>query len=110
MKSTANLPEIDAQKVTAVVGGLALFGVVYDQISHAILKTRKGEQKSSYFVALGTAVTIAASIPLIGPQAALRVLLAFAASGTPMIGGQVIRFSRAMRRTKARARRLEMWP
>lgn len=76
---------------------LLAFGLAYDHISQWCLRQPWGEQKSSFFVAVGTAITVLVMVPVIGLRAAAWVLAGFVASGTPMILGQNVRHARNYR-------------
>lgn len=80
------------------------FGLVYDQISSLVLRQPWAEKKSSIAVAIGVAVTVLISAPLIGWRAVKQLALIFGASGVPMVAGQFMRHARNLARAKQRAR------
>lgn len=79
-----------------VLGGLVVFGVLYNWLVAAAEETETGY--TAFLVVGGVVVTVAATTPLIGWQAAMVVGLAFVASGLPMVIGSMARY---VRRTQA---------
>lgn len=79
-----------------VLGGLVVFGVLYNTLVAKAEQTETGY--TAFLVVGGVVVTVAATAPLIGWQAAMVVGLAFAASGLPMVIGSMARY---VRRTQA---------
>lgn len=107
MKSTNFCPELPPSspsfyRILACCGGLLVFGLIYDQISSSLLRRDWGEQKSSLFVVIGVAITVAGMVPVIGWRAARWLFVGFTASGTPMIVGQFRRYTRNLRRARSR--------
>lgn len=79
-----------------VLGGLVVFGVCYNALVAKAEQTETGY--TAFLVVGGVLVTVAATAPLIGWQAAALVGLAFVASGLPMVIGSMARY---VRRTQA---------
>lgn len=97
-------PVVDWRLIGAVAFGLFGFGVGYNALIHAL-----GERKEGYtslLVVAGVLITLG-GVALIHWQAAALALLAFAASGLPMvvgdIGRHIWRREQAIERTQARA-------
>lgn len=72
--------------------GLFLFGVIYALIVYYLGNKHFGY--TSLLVALGVAVTVSSTYPLIGWPNVFWVFLAFIASGVPMIAGDAIKGAR----------------
>ena len=86
-----------------VLVGLLLFGLAYNSFV-AFLENRHHDQGyTAVLVAVGVFVTVAATALLIPVNDVLIVLLAFAASGTPMFVGSIWRH---VQRREAEAREL----
>ena len=79
-------------KYLLIYGGLAAFGVAYNKAVEWIDHRQVGHPYTSFLVAAGTAVTIAATIPLIGRRCAAVVFGSFIAAGFPMIAGSIQRW------------------
>lgn len=75
-----------------VYGGLAVFGVFYNAAVEWLDNNRVGHPYTAFLVAAGTAVTVTATIPLIGRHRAAAVFGSFIAAGIPMIAGSVQRW------------------
>lgn len=95
---------MDGNGLALAVIGLFLFGCAY-----ALFVYWLGERKVGYvslFVVLGAGVTLGAEA-MLDSRAALLSLVLFAASGTPMIAGEIIQHigarERAIREHQARA-------
>jgi len=89
-----NQPETSQQ--IAAYGGLALFGLLFDQLTKTI--NQRYEQRSSLLVVVGVAVTVVMRQLL--PGGILFDFAAFACSGAPMVAGQFIRQHRREQRAK----------
>jgi uncharacterized membrane protein len=87
--------------IPAIIG-LFLFGVIYAIIVYFM--NGKHEGYTALLVVVGVAVTVAASGPVIGWDVVIYLALAFAASGVPMIVGDVIR---GIKRREAAERQLQ---
>lgn len=95
---------IDWRLIGAVLVGLALFGTLYNA-----WMARLGDAKEGYvalLVAGGCAVTLVGAA-IVDPRAAAWVLVCFAASGVPMIIGDIKRYV-DRREAAKRAMRKEM--
>jgi len=90
---------IDMQVYGAVLFGLTMFGLAYN-VWIGWLGDRK-EGYTALLVMIGVAVTLI-GVAIISWQSALLVLGAFAASGTPMIAGDIYRAVKAREDAKAR--------
>ena len=80
--------QIDGRMIGVVVFGLVMFGIAYNFLMHHL-----GQHKQGYlslFVAGGVLVTLA-GLALIDARAAVLALVCFAASGAPMIAGEIVR-------------------
>lgn len=71
----------------SILGALFLFGVLYNAFVEWLEDRHLHEGYVSYLVVFGSAVTITASIPIIGTQAAIKIFKCFCASGMPMVLG-----------------------
>ena len=79
---------VNWQTIGSLLFGLLMFGLAYNALVHAL-----GDRKEGYtglLVVAGVLVTLGA-VAMISWQAALLSLGAFAASGTPMLVGDVVR-------------------
>lgn len=85
----------DAVTILVLVG-LVAFGVLYNLLVAKAEQTETGY--TAFLVVGGVVVTVAATAPLIGWQAAMMVGLAFVASGLPMVIGSMARY---VKRTQA---------
>lgn len=90
----------------SVLMGLFLFGVVYDQVVSWLERTNRQRGFVSLLVVAGVAVTVGASIPLIGLQHAEMLLALFAASGLPMVSGSIWRHMQRRAAEEAQAQEL----
>ncbi|RMG02006.1 MAG: hypothetical protein D6735_10975 [Acidobacteria bacterium] len=79
--------------ITAVIGLLFSFGLLYNQVVEYLLRKRYAEGYTSLLVAFGVFVTLA-GVAVIDLSASLLALIAFAASGTPMVIGSIVRYVR----------------
>lgn len=85
---TGCIPGVDWRLIGAILGGLFFFGCCYNALMHAM-----GERKDGYtalFVAGGVLVTLT-GLALVDWRCALLTVTLFAASGLPMIVGDVYR-------------------
>jgi len=95
---------IDWRLIGAVLAGLVLFGTSYNA-----WMTQLADRKEGYvalLVAGGVAMTLA-GVAFLDLRAALLALVCFAASGTPMIIGDILRYV-DRRETAKREMRREM--
>jgi hypothetical protein len=84
-------PALDWRLIGAILAGLFFFGLAYNALMHYL-----GERKDGYtalFVVGGVMVTIG-GLALIDWRCALLTLTLFAASGLPMVIGDVYRAMR----------------
>lgn len=77
--------------VLAVFFALVLFGIGYNSLVAWLERRGYTEGYLSLIVALGVFVTLC-GVAILSIQAALLTLLAFAATGTPMIVGSIVRY------------------
>lgn len=77
--------------ILAVFLSLALFGIGYNAFVAWMGRRGYTEGYLSLIVALGVFATLC-GVAVLSIQAALLALMAFAASGTPMILGSIIRY------------------
>lgn len=91
MKRKATEMSSDAVMIL-VLGGLVAFGVLYNWLVAKAEQTETGY--TAFLVVGGVLVTVVATVPLIGWQAAMVVGLAFVASGLPMVIGSMARYVR----------------
>lgn len=78
--------------IAIVYLSLLVFGLSYDWIVGQIERSSYAKfVNTALLVIIGTIVTLAAAIPLIGVKNAVLALGAFAASGLPMAAGSYIR-------------------
>ena len=90
---------VDWRVLSAVLFGLLMFGVAFNYWVGLL-----GEKKEGYtalLVVIGVGMTLI-GVAIVSWQSALLVLLAFAASGTPMIAGDIYRAVKAREEAKAR--------
>ena len=86
---------IDITKMLIMALVLFIFGLGYDFFVTVLeRRPRSHNGFTSLLVVLGTLVTLLATLPLVGLQNFLIVLVAFAASGIPMIFGSISRYMR----------------
>lgn len=85
--------QIDLGLITAVIGLLFSFGLLYNQAIEYLIRKRYAEGYTSLLVAFGVFVTLA-GVAVIDLSASLLALIAFAASGTPMVIGSIVRYVR----------------
>jgi hypothetical protein len=69
--------------------GLFLFGVLYALAVYKMGDCHRGY--TSLLVVIGVAVTVASSFQIIGWNDVLWIFLAFVATGTPMIAGDIFK-------------------
>lgn len=84
----------------AIIAALIIFGIFFDRIVGRIEDDDPDHGYTAIWVVIGVLVTVAASAFLVGWWNALLVLLAFAASGAPMILGSIRRHLRNRRRDR----------
>lgn len=85
---------LDYGVITAVLLGLLLFGIGYNALVAWMERKGYTEGYLSLIVALGVFVTLC-GVAILSIQAALLTLLAFVATGTPMIIGSITRYLKA---------------
>lgn len=95
---------VDSRVLLATITALVAFGLWYNAWVAGLVHTGRDRGYLSLIVAAGVAVTIAGVALIAGWQVALIVLLAFVASGTPMILGSIRRYVDARAADEARAR------
>ena len=86
-------------RILAVFGMLLAFGAFYDRFVASLTRKGYAEGFMGLIVALGVFVTLS-GLSILSINAALLALGAFAASGTPMIVGSIVRY--VQRREAAR--------
>ncbi|NPV77931.1 MAG: hypothetical protein HPY59_16340 [Anaerolineae bacterium] len=82
---------LDYGMITAVLLGLVLFGIGYNALVAWAERRGYTEGYLSLIVAMGVFVTLC-GVAILSIHAALLTLLAFIASGTPMIIGSILRY------------------
>ncbi|GAP10587.1 hypothetical protein BECAL_01760 [Bellilinea caldifistulae] len=95
---------LDYGVITAVLLGLLLFGIGYNSLVAWLERRGYTEGFLSLIVAFGVAMTLA-GVAILSIHAALLTLLAFVATGTPMIVGSIVRYLR--RRDEAKRAMLD---
>jgi len=85
---------LDFGIILAVFLALALFGIGYNALVSWMIRRGYTEGYLSLVVAFGVLVTLCGAA-ILSIQAALIALGAFAASGTPMIIGSIVRYIKA---------------
>lgn len=93
---------VDWRLIGAVLAGLVMFGVAYNA-----WMTKLGDAKEGYvalLVAGGCAVTLA-GVAFVDLRAAILTLACFAASGVPMIVGDIRRYVDRREAAKRKMRR-----
>lgn len=90
---------VDFGLIAGVFWALILFGVGYNALVGWLERRKYAEGYMSLIVAAGVVVTLV-GIAILSIEAALYALGAFAASGTPMILGSIIRHVRARERAQ----------
>jgi len=85
---------MDFGATTYLITSLALvvFGILYDQLVSWLERQGWSRGGTSLLVVCGTLVTLAAASVVIGIDDVLLMLGLFAASGTPMIVGSLVRY------------------
>jgi len=83
---------LDSGAISVTIA-LALFGVLYNQFVGWAIRKGYAEGYMSLIVAFGVFVTLI-GVAMINIEAAILTLIAFAASGTPMIVGSIVRYVR----------------
>ena len=84
---------LDFGHLLAVFLGLIIFGTIYNQVV-AWLEARKFAEGYMGFIVAGGVMITLLGVAIVSIQAALIALVAFFASGIPMILGSVIRYAR----------------
>jgi len=90
---------LDYGVITAVLLGLLLFGIGYNSLVAWLERRGYAEGFLSLIVAFGVAMTLA-GVSILSIPAALLTLLAFIATGTPMIIGSIVRYIHRREATK----------
>lgn len=84
-----------AELVTALVFlVLVLFGIGYNALTEWMERNGRGEGYTAFLVVGGVLATTG-GVAILDPNAALKMLICFAGSGTPMLVGSVMRYVRA---------------
>jgi hypothetical protein len=79
--------------IVIMVCGLLLFGIVYDLlVTHLNQRPAGHRGYTAFLVVVGVAVTVTATLPIIGFENYLILVIAFIASGIPMITGDMRRY------------------
>lgn len=93
--------ELNATELTIAASLLLLFGVVYNAIVHHLEKIQANLWGyTSFFVALGTSLTLLGTWRFIGTDNLLIVVGAFICTGIPMIIGSAWRYVSAQTRQR----------
>jgi len=90
---------IDYGVISAVLMGLFLFGTGYNTVVSWLEKHGYTEGYLGLLVAFGVIVTLV-GVAILSVQAALIALVAFIASGVPMIVGSIFRYLRKREEAK----------
>lgn len=77
--------------LAAVMAGLLIFGVGYNALVAWLEREGHAEGYVALLVVVGTLVTLAGAMALVGMEAVVQVGLCFVASGIPMIVGSCAR-------------------
>jgi MFS family permease len=86
---------IQPMPLAIMVLSLLIFGYLYDRFVGWLERRPHGHQGfTALLVMLGVAVTVTATLPLIGLEDYLVLVVAFLASGIPMITGSIVRYMR----------------
>lgn len=85
---------LDFGTIMAVLFGLILFGIGYNAFVAWLEQRGYTEGYLSLIVSFGVAMTLV-GVAILSIQAALLALVAFAATGTPMIIGSIARYLKA---------------
>lgn len=85
---------VSSGTILALIWGLVLFGMIYNMLIGWAARHGYTEGYLSLVVATGVSITLIA-VSLVDLQAALLTLIAFIASGTPMIIGSMVRYIKA---------------
>lgn len=89
-----NRQKIDKRRMAAVYAGLFVFGIAYDRLIEWLEERGYDDGYTSDLVVLGTAVTLAGTLPLVGLRSAAVTLGAFVASGLPVSLSSKLRYKR----------------
>lgn len=89
------------QRFGLILAALFIFGLLYNEIISYFERKGYLEGYTALAVALGVLVTLG-GVALVDYMAALIVLLAFIASGTPMLAGSIWRHMQARRNDRDR--------
>lgn len=73
---------------------LFLFGVLFNRLVQQLGRKYGDHGYTAWLVVIGVGFTIIGVLPQIGLRNGLQLLLAFVASGSPMIAGDVLRHLR----------------
>ena len=84
--------------------GLLLFGIGYNFLVDWLEKHGFEEGYTAILVVGGVLVTLLASIPMIGVQMFLTMLICFSASGVPMVWGSWQRYCKRRKQERELAR------
>jgi hypothetical protein len=89
-----------------ILAGLFLFGIAFNAFIGWAEKKKYLEGFVALAVVFGTLITVGA-VALVYPLAALINLLAFAASGLPMLAGSIVRYITARTKEQEYVRQTE---
>lgn len=98
-----NRQKIDKRRMAAVYAGLFVFGVAYDRLVEWLEERGYDDGYTSDLVVIGTLVTLAGTLPLVGLRSLAVTVGAFVASGLPMSLGSKLRYKRWREREKGRS-------
>lgn len=85
--------KLDFSSVLAVILGLVIIGIIYNNLVDYLQRNKFDEGYLSLIVAGGVGFTLI-GLAVISWQAAIAALVCFAASGSPMIIGSIVRYIR----------------
>jgi len=94
---------VDSGQILGVLIALLLFGVYFNQFVAWLERKRYTEGFLSLIVATGVGGTLI-GLAILSIEAAALALACFAASGTPMIVGSIVRYVRAREAAQKRMR------
>jgi hypothetical protein len=86
---------LDVDRLIALALGLMMFGIGFNAFVEWLERRPLGHHGyTAFLVVIGVAVTVLASWPIIGFKAVLTLIVAFLASGIPMVVGSIARYMR----------------
>jgi Sec-independent protein translocase protein TatA len=92
--------------VAIMVLALLLFGYLYNLLVERLEQIGYNRGYTAFLVVVGTTVTLIASIAVIGLESVLKLMVLFAASGLPMIVGDMMRSAKQRKADEEGARRV----